>query len=504
MPAASGAIGCYCVERLEKRFLEQNPTVLFQRGKTQMIRLAVYSLDPKLCPLLASALNPEFKVVLAPDKEALRRIVEGTKADILVLDFDSNYLSIEQQLAFYDEIRGCDLPIVVMADDLRRSTVFQFFQRGAFDYIRKPPSLIEFKVVTRRAYEHAAMKRELEVMRQTVNSSRGCDQLVGSSGRAQVVYDLIRRVANLTAYVLITGESGTGKELVARAIHNLGNRAQHPFVAVPCGAIPETLIEAELFGHEKGAFTGSTGARAGYLEQAGEGTLFLDEIGELSLSTQVKLLRVLQQREYSRLGSSKLLPMKGRVLFATHRNLADMVDEGLFRRDLYFRVNIIGIHVPALRDRTEDIPALAHHCLKRYAAEYGKPVHDILPNAMEALVEYDWPGNVRELENAIQKAVVMADGDSINRADLPENLRDVAEMVPHAITANSFEDLLRQYRVDLANRTLLECNGNKTLAAVKLQISRAYLHRLVRMGADDVSAGLVAANRVSCVRTLSA
>jgi DNA-binding NtrC family response regulator len=181
-----------------------------------------------------------------------------------------------------------------------------------------------------------------------------------------------------------------------------------------------------------------------------------------------------------------------------------MVEEGLFRRDLYFRVNIIGIHVPALRDRTEDIPALAHHCLKRYAAEYGKPVHDILPNAMEALVEYDWPGNVRELENAIQKAVVMADGDSITRADLPENLRDVAEMVPHAITANSFEDLLRQYRVDLANRTLLECNGNKTLAAVKLQISRAYLHRLVRMGADDVSAGLVAANRVSCVRTLSA
>jgi DNA-binding NtrC family response regulator len=223
------------------------------------------------------------------------------------------------------------------------------------------------------------------------------------------VVEQIQRLQGNDLNVLVTGESGTGKELVARAIHNLGNRAQHPFVAVPCGAIPETLIEAELFGHEKGAFTGSTGARAGYLEQAGEGTLFLDEIGELSLSTQVKLLRVLQQREYSRLGSSKLLPMKGRVLFATHRNLADMVEEGLFRRDLYFRVNIIGIHVPALRDRTEDIPALAHHCLKRYAAEYGKPVHDILPNAMEALVEYDWPGNVRELENAIQKAVVMAE-----------------------------------------------------------------------------------------------
>ena len=223
-----------------------------------------------------------------------------------------------------------------MTDDLRRSTAMEFLQRGAFDCIRKPPSLVEFKVIVGRAYEHGQMKAELDKMRRAMSAAQGCDRLVGSSGRAQVVYDLIQRVANLSAFVLITGESGTGKELVASAIHNLGNRAKNPFVAVSCGAIPESLIESELFGSEKGAYTGSMGARAGYFEQAGEGTLFLDEIGELSPHTQVKLLRVLQQREFSRLGSNKVLPLRARVLFATHRNLQQMVEEGTFRRDLFF------------------------------------------------------------------------------------------------------------------------------------------------------------------------
>jgi DNA-binding NtrC family response regulator len=450
--------------------------------------LALYSRDPKLHTLLASALNREYSVVLADTREALTAIIEQGGADVLVLDFDSNYLSMEQQLSFYDSIRACDVPAVVMTDDMRRSTVFEYLQRGAYDCVRKPPSLIEFKVITRRAYEHAAMKRELEAMRQTMSSGMRCDQMVGSSGRVQVVYDLIRRVANLSAFVLITGESGTGKELVARAIHNLGNRAGEPFIAVSCGAIPETLIEAELFGHEKGAFTGSIGTHTGYFEQAGEGTIFLDEIGELSLNTQVKLLRVLQQREFSRLGSNKLQPLKARVLFATHRDLTQMVDEGAFRRDLFFRVNIMRIHVPALRERTEDIPTLAHHFLKRYAEEYDKPVRDIRPNAMEALVEYEWPGNIRELENVIQGAVILADGDDITMGDLPENLRIMAEDIPQAVEANSFEELLRQYKVSLANKTITECNGNKTLAARKLQVSRAYLHRLIRMGTEHVGA----------------
>src|SRR5690349_17669480 len=323
-----------------------------------MIRLLVYSEDTKLQPLLTSALRPDYSVTVESDPDRVRDMIADEASDVLILDFDSRYASLEEQLAFYDTLGDCRLPVVVMTDDVRRSTAIGLLQRGAYDHIRKLPSLLELKVVVRRAYEHAQLKKELAQMRETMRASSGCDQLVGSSGKSQVVYDLIRRVTNLNAFILITGESGTGKELVARAIHNLSNRAKQPFIAVSCGAIPETLIESELFGHEKGAFTGTNGSRAGYLEQAGEGTLFLDEIGELSLSTQVKLLRVLQQKEFSRLGGNKVIPLKARVLFATHRNLENMVEEGTFRRDLFFRVNVMRINVPPLRERTEDIPML--------------------------------------------------------------------------------------------------------------------------------------------------
>lgn len=298
-------------------------------------------------------------------------------------------------------------------------------------------------------------------------------------------------VASLNAFVLVTGGSGTGKELVANAIHNLGNRAKQPFIAVSCGAIPETLIEAELFGHEKGAFTGSTGARAGYLEQAGAGTLFLDEIGELSLNTQVKLLRVLQQRELCRLGGSKLIPLSARVVFATHRNLQQMVEAGTFRRDLFFRVNVMTINVPTLRERTEDIPTLARHFLVRYATEYEKPVTDIRPNAIELLVDYDWPGNIRELENVIQGAVILADGDCITRAELPDHIQQLAEEKTVQAELGSepgcFEDQMWNFKVSLANKAISECNGNKSLAARKLRVSRAYLHRLIRMASTSES-----------------
>jgi len=421
--------------------------------------------------------TPEF------DDQRLRRILhERPYPDVLVLDFDSNHSPLESQLEFYDSLSETQVPIIVMTDDLRRSTAMEFLRRGAFDCIRKPPSLLELKVIIERAHEHSLMKAELERMRQTVLAPRGCGQLVGTSGRAQVVYDLVRRVANLSATVLITGESGTGKELVARAIHGTGNRSEEPFIAVSCGAIPESLIESELFGHERGAFTGSTGTRVGYLEQAGEGTLLLDEIGELSANTQVKLLRVLQQKEFSRLGSNKLIPLKARVLVATHRNLLDMSEAGTFRKDLYYRVNVMNIHVPALRDRTEDIPALARHFLRRYADEYGKPVDDIRPNAMELLVEYDWPGNIRELENVIQGAVIRADDQAISRSDLPEHLQGIVTGGPEALDEANFERLLRQFKIDLVQRTVDECNGNKTLAAQKLGLSRAYLHRLLRLG----------------------
>jgi DNA-binding NtrC family response regulator len=458
------------------------------RSGKHKVRVLLFSPDIKLQSLLSSALKSEYEVLLESSKERLKVAVKESGADILVLDFDSNYATLEEHLEFYSALGESHIPTVVMTDDMRRSTATEFMERGAHDCIRKPPSLVEFKVIVGRAYEHALMKQELESMRLNMSLTHGCDRLVGSSGRAQVVYDLIRRLANLNAFVLITGESGTGKELVAKALHSQSNRAGHPFSAVSCGAIPESLIEAELFGHERGAFTGSTGARAGYLEQAGNGTILLDEIGELSLNTQVKLLRVLQQKEFSRIGSNKLIPLNARVLFATHRNLQQMVEAGTFRRDLYYRVNVMGISVPPLRERTEDIPLLARHFLRQYAVDFGKAVHDIRPSAMEALVEYEWPGNIRELENVIQSAVILADGGCITLNELPDYLRQLTDEEAAASVSSDrdgFEGLMRQYKIDLANNAILECNGNKTLAAKKLRVSRAYLHRLIRLAPES-------------------
>jgi DNA-binding NtrC family response regulator len=453
-----------------------------------VIRLLLYSHDVKLQPLLGPTLGSGFRVVVEPNSARVKTLIAQDDCDVLILDLDSSYSTIEQQLALLDDIRGTRIPIVVMTDDDRRSTAIELLQRGVYDYFRKPPALTELKVTVTRAHEHASLQRELAKAQSLLNGATTCDRLIGSSARSRVVYDLIRRVANLNAFVLVTGESGTGKELVARAIHNLSDRAKQPFVAVSCGAIPETLIEAELFGHEKGAFTGTAGAREGFMEQAAGGTLFLDEIGELSLQTQVKLLRVLQQKEFSRLGSGKLIPLRARVLFATHRDLSQMVEEGTFRRDLYYRVNVMRINVPALRDRTEDIPVLAEHFLREYSEAYGKPVRSIQPNAMALLLDHSWEGNVRELENAIQGAIIMAQDDSIGPEDLPDALQQPDLLgVGDSLPGGSFEEQLRDYKVKLANKAIAECNGNKTQAARTLQISRAYLHRLIRDVGDNAS-----------------
>jgi DNA-binding NtrC family response regulator len=453
-----------------------------------MIRILLHSQDTKLAALLTSALRSDCAIQLETEFEQI--LTRAEEADVVLVDFDSNESSLEDQLTIFDRLTVASAPIIVMTDDLRRSTATEFLIHGAFDCVRKPPSILELRVVIRRAYEHYEMKTELEARRKAPAIADQCDQLIGSSLRAQALYEMIRRVADLNAFVLVTGESGTGKELVARAIHNLGLRSNEPFVAVSCGAIPETLIESELFGAEKGAFTGSNATRIGYLEQAGEGTLFLDEIGELSLNTQVKLLRVLQQREFSRLGSNKLLPLRARVLFATHRNLAQMAEEGTFRRDLFFRVNVVTIPVPPLRERWDDLVTLSGHFLQRYAEEYGKPVREIRPNAMELLQEYDWPGNIRELENVIQRAVILSDGNSIQRADLPEHLwrRGGEETDAPEPEQGCFEDMLRHFKVSLAMRTIDECNGNKSMAAKKLRVSRAYLHRLIRTSGGRAAA----------------
>jgi DNA-binding NtrC family response regulator len=459
-----------------------------------MIKIALYSEDRTLHPLLSSALGKEFQVLLESDQEGMSDLVAAGECDVMILDLNSNHDSLEERIGFSRQLIASNVPSVVMADDGLRSTAFELVRTGAFGYCRRPPSIRDLKTMLSRAYENSTLKQQLQTVQQKLEEPSGCDKLIGSSPQMQRVYQLIRRVTNLNAAVLVTGESGTGKELIARAIHNMGSRSNRPFVAVSCGAIPETLIEAELFGHEKGAFTGTVGSREGYFEQAADGTLFLDEIGDLSLFTQVKLLRVLQQMEFNRLGSNKLIPLRARLIFATHRDLDKLVAEGKFRQDLYYRINVMRIDSPALQEHPEDVPRIARHFLRHYSQVFQKPMADIEPDAMAMLQNYSWPGNVRELENVMQRAIILAAGQTIRVEDLslntpePEDdggdiddVVDIGDFHP----AGSFERQLRDYKIKLAVAAVRENNGNKTLAARKLCISRAYLHRLIRLAEPD-------------------
>lgn len=448
-----------------------------------MIRIGLYSGDPALQPLLSSALGRDFQVTPTSDEEKLNNLLSAGSCDVLLLDLDSTQGWLKDRISCAERVIAAGAPSIIMADDALRSTAMELVRQGAFGYCRKPPSIRDLKTMLHRLYENISLKRELHVAQQQVDTSSRCDQLVGSGPKMWQVYDLIRRVANLNASVLVTGESGTGKELIARAIHNLGERANRPFVAVSCGAIPETLIEAELFGHDKGAYTGTVGAREGYLERAADGTLFLDEIGELSLSTQVKLLRVLQQREFSRLGGTRVLPLRARLVFATHQDLAELVTQGRFRQDLYYRIHVMQIEAPALQEHPEDICTLAMHFLRQYSEIYGKAVEGIEPEAMAIMQSYTWPGNVRQLENVVQRAIIVASHDRIQVDDLPAEMRaeNVLCIDDERQPDGSFEKQVYLYKVKLAMNAVRESNGNKTLAARSLNISRAYLHRLIRI-----------------------
>jgi DNA-binding NtrC family response regulator len=461
-----------------------------------MIRIGLYSEDRTLQPLLSSALGKEFQVLLELDGNGMDSLISAGECDVIILDFSSHPDTLQERIECSRRLIASNIPAILLADDALRTTAFELVKMGAFGYCRRPPSIRDLKTLLQRAHEtsslnheNSSLKQQLQTVQQRIEEPASCDQILGSTPSMQRVYQLVRSVTNLNASVLITGESGTGKELIARAIHNLGSRAKKPFVAVSCGAIPETLIEAELFGHEKGAFTGTVGARSGYFEQAEDGTLFLDEIGDLSVFTQVKLLRVLQQMEFCRLGSNKLIPLRARLIFATHMDLAKLVAEGKFRQDLYYRINVMRIESPPLQDRPEDIPQIAQHFLKRYSQVFQKPMDSIEPDALELLQSYNWPGNVRELENVMQRAIIVAPGRSIRAEDLSINAQeeevaaagdvviDFADYHPDG----SFERQLRDYKIKLAVNAVREHNGNKTLAARSLSISRAYLHRLLRL-----------------------
>jgi len=464
-------------------------------NRTPMTKIGLFSEDRTLHSLLSSALGKDYEVLLEPDGEAMDCVVSAGDCDVMILDLHSQEDSLQTRIEYARILIASNVPAILMADDNLRSTAFELVRSGAFGYCRRPPSIRDLKTMLTRACETFTLKQQLYHVKQRVEEPGSCDRIIGSSPGMQRVYQLVRSVTSLNAAVLVTGESGTGKELIARAIHNLGSRTSKPFVAVSCGAIPETLIEAELFGHEKGAFTGTVGAREGYFEQAADGTLFLDEIGDLSLFTQVKLLRVLQQMEFNRLGSNKLIPLRARLIFATHQDLSKLVAEGKFRQDLFYRINVMSIETPPLRSRIEDIPLIAHHFLRHYAGVFQKPMDSIQPEALEMLQNFPWPGNVRELENVMQRAIILCPGRSVRAEDLclksqepPEEeavpfdeVVDIADYQP----AGSFERQLRDYKIRLAVSAVREHNGNKTMAARSLCISRAYLHRLLRLAETE-------------------
>jgi DNA-binding NtrC family response regulator len=448
-----------------------------------MIRLLLYSHFAEIRSLLASTPGADFSLAIDLSRQRVTDLVRQKKCDVVVLDLDC--CPADDPFGLLDELQRMGAPVVIVTGDTTRTIAMELLRRGVKNYCRKPVAIQDLSLAIRWAHEYGVLKRDLvENSIPTAlssNDASGCGELIGSSEGSREVYELIRRVADLDTFVLITGESGTGKELIARAIHSTGTRKQGPFVAVSCGAIPETLIEAELFGCEKGAFTGALARRTGYFEEAGEGTLFLDEIGELSLHTQVKLLRVLQQREFTRLGSGKVIPLSARVLFATNRNLKRMVAEGTFREDLYYRLNVIPIESQPLRDRPDDIPQIARHFLVKYAGGCGKAIPHVEPDALALLCEYAWPGNVRELENVIQSALILNDDDCIRASNLPEELQQTdLRRLNVALRWTSFDDRLQDYKIKLAMDAVKECNGNKTLAAQSLNISRTYLHRLIR------------------------
>ena len=349
-------------------------------------------------------------------------------------------------------------------------------KRGAFDFVTKPVNLDQLEILISRALESGRIKAENSELKRRLDSKFGVENIIGNSAALQRIIESVRQVAPTRATVSITGESGTGKELIAQAVHQLSGRTGR-FVAVHCAALPETLLESELFGHEKGAFTGATEQRKGRFELADGGTLFLDEIGEIPLSTQVKLLRVLETRQFERIGGVETIEVDTRVVTATNRNLEAMVAEGKFREDLFYRLDVVTIHLPPLRERTEDIPPLVNHYLAYFAKENGRAEPSISESAMSALCSYPWPGNIRELKNCVERMVVLTRGSRIDLDNVPINIREkITPGISRTILSSSSCDLERNEKM-LISRALEECGGNRTQAAEKLGISRRTLHR---------------------------
>jgi two-component system response regulator AtoC len=438
---------------------------------------------------LRDFLEDDFEVFTAADVEGALEVLTAEPMDVLVTDLRLGGRDGMELIEL--ALKRSKPPICIMMTAYGSvDTAVEAMKRGAYDFVTKPVNLERLDLLIKRALREQAVTKENRELRRQVENPRGLEGLVGQAEVMARVFDIIRQVAPSRATVLIEGESGTGKELAARSIHQLSNRADQKFLAVHCAALSPQLLESELFGHEKGAFTGAFEKRIGRFEQANGGTLFLDEIGEIDATTQVKLLRFLGERTFERVGGNQTLQSDVRVLAATNKNLARMVADGNFREDLYFRLNVVRLTMPPLRDRPGDIPLLVRTFSKESSEENGKPLREFSPEAMASLIAYAWPGNVRELRAAVEHGVVMATGSRIQLADLPETLRGngfPGDAIKIGVTGREPETAppaqgqatlnLDQHEKTLILHALEQTRGNRAEAARRLGISRRTLYR---------------------------
>ncbi|MCU0572514.1 MAG: sigma-54 dependent transcriptional regulator [Syntrophobacteraceae bacterium] len=416
--------------------------------------------------------------VASSGTEAIAK-AEETSYDVVITDLNMPGMDGMEVLDHFNENRPGTMVILLTAYGTIETAV-QAVKRGAFDYLTKPAKLDEIMIILQRAEELNALKEENELLRSQIQQRFA--NIIGQSPPMQRLYRTIQRVSKTATTVLILGESGTGKELIANAIHFNSDRKDKPFVPINCGAIPEELLESELFGHERGAFTGALKERKGRFELAHQGTVFLDEIGEMSQKLQVKLLRFLQEKRFERVGGGRTIQVDAGIIAATNKDLEKAVEEGSFREDLFYRLNVIPMHVPPLREREGDVPLLIHHFLKRHCQEKDIPLKRLSKAAVETLDRYPWPGNVRELENLIERLVILTDGDEIDMDDLPPRFRQCQTTRPNSLLDISVGESgmdLKKTLDDLENHLIKEAlrraNGVKNRAANLLGLNRTTL-----------------------------
>jgi len=437
--------------------------------------------DPSIVSQLSLAFEDEYEVLRAQDPKTAWGTVQKEHPDLMTLDLALEGENPESGFSLLDKCLAFDpgMKIVLITGNDTRENARRAVERGAFDFFGKPIDLAELGVLLRRAAQLRGLEDRAAEGKVHADEDRLGD-LLGRSREMKAVFRLLRRVAPTDVTVLILGESGTGKEVVAREIHRLSLRAEKPFISISCGAIPENLLESELFGHEKGAFTSAHTTRPGRLELAHGGTVFLDEIGDMPMTLQVKLLRFLQEREIERVGGRRVIPLDVRVVAATNRDLEQGVKEGRFREDLFYRINVVPIVLPPLRERKEDVQALAQFFMQRFSDEAKKNFAEISQEALETLIGYEWPGNVRELANVIERAIVLGQPPTIQIEDLSPGIVASEAEVNNRSTPQSYHESIDEYRREVIVNALAQAKGNRAAAARSLGLQRSYLLRLMK------------------------